>query len=505
MSKKLLILIIFVFIQSFTFGQNTIQDALHYKKEAKQYFDAKKYNLATENINNALKIIILHGEPQLEAECFLLAGNIHSLKNENNYALKYYLRAEDFYKRTANIEKLSVIYSQIAFIYFKIKAYEKASDYFKQAIDVKEVRQSNIENYELFAYAGNSYFNIQKFDSALIFYTEMKNISEKLDDPNKIIESIEKIIFVNKKQKKYKEAITNNILINGLYHRQKNKKGIALTLNNIGYNFVLMKKYDEAIKSFKESLIYQKEAGMDKKMTAVTNTNIGICYQNIKEFDNSIVFLLIANEIWVNGNNNEERAKISNLMALIYFQNGDLHNASTYSEESITFAEHANNKVILQNCYHTYSQILQTGNDFQNALEYYKRYLKIKDSLFLTNKFNEQKLTHKINALEKTEEDLKLKLAEEEIQNMLLEQYSLENERQEKENELLRRDQELQKAELLQQKYALIMEQQKNQAIKKQKEIEALENEKKIKDLELQQKEVDAEKKQKEIALLESE
>ncbi len=505
MRKKLLILIVFSFIQSFAFGQNTIQDALLYKKEAKQYFDAKKYDLAIENINNALKIINLHNEPELEAECFLLAGNIYSLRNENNYALKYYLKAEEYYKKTDNKEKSSVIYSQIAFIYFKIKAYEKASDYFKQAIEIKDVTQNNIKNYELFAYAGNSYFNIQKFDSALIFYTEMKNISEKLEDTNRIIKSIENIIFVNKKQKNYKEAITNNILINNLYHKQKNKKGIALTLNNIGYNYVLLEQYNEAINSFKESLIFQKEAGLEIRITAITNTNIGICYQNIGDFENSIKYLLFAEENWAYENDKEEKAKISNLIALVYYQNGDLHNASLYSEESIAYAEQSNNKAVLQNCYQTYSQILQAGNDYENALEYYKKYLRIRDSLFLEDKFNEQELTRKIKELEKSEEELRLKLAEDEIQNMLLEQYRLENEHTEKENELLRRDQELQKAELLQQKYALIMEQQKSQAIKKQKEIEALENEKKIRDLELQQKEIDAEKKQKEIALLESE
>ncbi len=505
MSKKTLILIIFIFIQTCIFGQNTIQDAIQYKKLAKQNFENSRYDLAVKNINKALKIKSLNTNPKIEAECFLLAGNIYSMGNENNYALKYYLRAEESYKKTDDKEKLSAIYTQIAFIYFKINAYEKAGEYFKQAIEIKLITQNKTENYELLHYAGNSYFNIQKYDTALIYYTEMRKVSEIIKDTSKIIKSIEKIIFVNKKQANYKEAITNNILINNLYRKQKNKKGIALTLNNIGYNYVLLKKYDEAIKSFKESLIYQKEINAEQEIIAITNTNIGICYQNIGDFENSIKYLLISEENWTYEDNIEEKAKISNLIALVYYQNGDLHNAALYSEESIAYAEESNNKAVLQNCYHTYSQILQSGNDYENALEYYKKYLKIRDSLFLENKINEQELTRKINELEKSEEELKLKLAEEEIQNMLLEQYRLENEQKEKENELLRRDQELQKAELLQQKYALIMEQQKNQAIKKQKEIEALESDKKIRDLELQQKEADAEKKQKEIALLESE
>ena len=510
--KYIITFIILIFSANIIFGQNTIQDAIKFKKIAKENFDKQNYNQAMNNINKSIEILVLHDNNKLEGECFLLAANIYSIKGEANYALKYYLKSEERYKKINSSDTLSLIYSQIALIYFNINAFEKATEYFIKSYSINNGFNNSQKTIEILNYTGNSFYNLRNYTQAEVYYIKMKETAVALKDTNNIIKSLEKIISINKKQKKYQEAIDNNIKIYDLYISQNNIAGRALTLNNIGYNYVNLQKYDQAISYFQESIFYQEKTYISKDVTARTNTNIGVCYQNLGNYKEAIEYLLKANEIWTKQNNKLEKAKICNLIALVYFQNNDLYNASTFSEESIQYAEQANDKQVLQNCYETYSRILQAGNDYQNALVYYKKYLTIRDSLLLELRLSEQELARKILELEKSEKELKLKLAEEEIQEMLLKQYKLENEKKEKENEILRRNKELQEAELLQQKYTLSIEKQKRQALEKQKEIDALENQKKIQKLELEQTEVESKKreaeiseKEKEMALLKSE
>ena len=353
----IIIFVILIFSANYSFGQNSVQDAINFKKLAKQNFDSQNYNLAINNINQAIEILVLHNDTKLEGECFLLAANIYSLKGEANFSLKYYLKSEESYKKINSTDTLSLIYSQIAFIYFKINAFEKAADYFTQSYEINNGFKKSQKAIEILNYTGNSFFNIQNYPQAKVYYIKMKEASIALKDTINIIKSIEKIISVNKKQKKYKEAVENNILIYDLYHLQNNTVGIALTLNNIGYNYVSLQKYDEAINYFKESIIYQEKSTLKIEITARTKTNIGVCYQNNGDFKQAIEFLLEADEIWTKNNNKLEKAKICNLIALVYFQNNDLYNASTFSEESIQNAEQTDDKHVLQNCYETYSQI----------------------------------------------------------------------------------------------------------------------------------------------------
>lgn len=501
-SIKISIILILAIFPNILLGQNTLQDAVYHKNLSQKNFDDKQYNVSLINSRKALDIFVSLDEEKHEADCYLLRANTYLMKENPSFALQNFLRAEETYKKISDNSQLPYIYKQIGLIYFKIKAYKKANEYFAKALLSTENEK---DKFEIFEYAGNSYFQSQKYDSALVCFSEMKKIADKNDNNSLKIKSLQKIVETNKKQKNYSEAIDNNFKIYDIYYADENLQGLAQVLNNIGFNNVIIKQYENAIKAFSEAIIFQKKAKMPETYSAKTYTNIGICYQNQQDIENAIKNYLKAEEIWKTENNPNELAKIQNIIAITYYQFGDLHNAATFSEESVVNADKSSNLETKKNCYHTYSIILQAGNDFQNALEFYKKHLAVRDSLIRIDDAKNQELNRKIHELEKSEEDLKLKLAEEEIQDILLEQLKLENEKKEKENELLRQKQELQDAELLQKQYALEMERQRHEAIKKQQEIEALENEQKIKDLELQQKEADAQKRQKEIELLETE
>ncbi len=490
------------------FSQNTLSYANNYKASASKNIENNQYSQAIENAEKALSIYQSLDKVEDVTMCYLMIANIHSLESNDSKAMYYYLKAEEISIKNDLEDNLAQIYSQIGFIYFKINDFRKSAINFKKAVE-----QSNEdENIINLKFAGKSYFYLQQYDTALIFYERWDELAVNQADEAQQIKAIESIISVYKKQKKYDEAIDKNFEIYDIYTIQNNNLGVSLILNNIAYNFVLLEKYEDAIDAYENALKFGKDANMSKTQLADLYANIGVTYHNFGEFDKSIENLKIAYDLRKTEDNKSELANLANLIALIYFSNNDLYNASTFSEESIEIAEESGDKHIMQLCYETYSLILQNGNDYQNALEYYKKHLRIRDSLLIEQKLKEQDFAKKISDLERSEEELKLKLAEEEEERILKEKEKIEKEKQflkieneNKQKDLLIQQKELEEANLRQQQQALIMEKQGLEARKKHQEIEALEKEKEIRDLELQKQIVEQEKRQQEIAFLESE
>lgn len=501
-NKNTILLFLFVTLSVYSYSQNSLEDAIILKDLAKEDVVNKNYDNALINLNKAYDIAKTDTNKRFQGECLYQIANVYNLKNDDNNSLKYYLRAEEFFRKTNSNLKLAQTYFYIAGIYYKSSSYINSIAYYSNAL----LTNDNLsEKAVLYENTGYSYLYLKNYDSSILFFDKMKSFAISQKDTILTIKALNNLIQVNKKQNNYQAAIDNNYKIFNLYSIQRNYNGQAIILNNIGYNYVLMENFSEAERVFKESISFQKSANSPKDFLANTNINIAICLQNQNKVKEAIPFFEEAAQIWSQLQNVAEKAKVYNLIALTYYNIGDLHNASTYSEEAVIFAEQSNDVEVLQNCYHTYSIILQDGNDYQNALDYYKKYLKARDSILFENRIAQQELVTKIQELEKIEKELKLLLAEEEINEILLEQLRLEKEKQQRENEILLQQQELQQAKLLQQEYALMIQTQQNLALQKQKEIEDLENAKKISELELLQSQAEAEKNLQEIALLETE
>lgn len=460
---------------------------------------------AIEYAEKSQKMAINTNNKQLQSQNNLIIAQSYHKNDQKQQALEYYIRAANAAEKAEDKALAAFIYSRIAVLNSEIQAYNKAVEYNQKAAD--NYRASNQHQAALLHQenAGMALLKAEEYQQAIKTFESVLNEYKKTDNKNKQIATLENLVFAYRKRKQYDKALELSYEMYGIYEETGDLEGRASCLNNIGYIYIYQDNYEEALQAFKGTYNADVQTGDHPEKEIKTLINIGVCYQKLNKTDDAVKFLLKAGEKSKTINRPAKTAEIDNMIALAYFYNEDYYNAGLYSQKAIEAARTANDKNLLQNSYKIYSQILQKGNEHEKALEYYQKFLNIRDSLLVEKRLEQQKIANRQYMAEKSEKELKLSLADEEMKDMALKQLKLEGEKKEKEMQLLRRDKELREATLKQQQQALILEKQQLEAEKRKREIETLEKEKKIKELALERKEAEEAKRQKEIALLKSE
>ncbi len=116
-----------------------------------------------------------------------------------------------------------------------------------------------------------------------------------------------------------------------------NKSGIGLSLNNLGYVYYEFKDYDQAMKYFNEALAMQREVGEDEEI-ALTLNNIGLIYYQQDDMDNALKYFLESMEMEEkNGNERGLQSGYANIAA-IYYAEDDYENAIKYYQKAMEWS-----------------------------------------------------------------------------------------------------------------------------------------------------------------------
>jgi serine phosphatase RsbU (regulator of sigma subunit) len=472
-----------------------------YIKKARQYLPNDKKQ-ATKLAVKSLRLSIENEFDTLEAISLAIMAHANKQDAAPEEALKHYIKAANAFKAIHFTDSLININQIIGNLYYSLKAYEKAADYYQRAYDSIPNNEISAQKINIAENLGITYYNMGTYDKSEKYFSlilpYLKSETDKLRTYYNLVE-------VYQKMKVFKKANKYNQKLLDIYIIEKDSLGMAIVLNNMGYNAFKMDEFGKAIMYFKDALDLSRALNNNPQETARQLTNIGICYQNLEDYENAVFNLQHALAIVNKNQNHSEKARIKNILANIYFVKGDLYNASFFSIRSIASAKTANDSKMLQVCYKTYSQILKAGNDYIKALDYYEKHLDIKDSLELESRLAQQKLARKKYDLEKAEKQMQLRIADEEMKDLTLKKLRLEAEKREQEIELLKREKQLQKSEKERILQALALSKERHEAEIREKEIKTLEQDKKIKELRIRQQEAEKKKKEQEIDLLQSE
>jgi serine phosphatase RsbU (regulator of sigma subunit) len=441
----------------------------------------------------------------LKATEFLNLGDRHFADNEIEQAIGYYLRAANIFERAEDEKNLKTVYYMISGSYYVIEAYDKAADYYNEIYAIEKDKPDQASRIRILEYMSVTYVKLNEYEQSKKYYNELLSLYKAKADLNNTVRILSNLAGIHKKLKEYGKSISLNNEILALYEGQKDTAAMSDILNNIGNNYLFIKDYNKAVESFRRAVYFAERAGMKDSDIADLYINLGICYQNMEDYQNSIYFLAKALKIKESEKKECEIAQLRNIISLLYFYKGDLYNAGVFSQNSIPSARLCPDKTLLRDCYNTYSKILKAGNDHINALNYYESYLKINDSILLEQRIKDHELSNKRIAIEKTDKELKLQLADENLKDLELKRLRLEQEKQAQELVLLKREKELElsEKERLKQAYELALKKHEEE-IQKVK-IKDLEQQKALQSSELKRKEAEEKERINEIKLLETE
>lgn len=387
-------------------------------------------------------------------------------------------------------QKLAPLYIEIGQIYEQSKLHENALSYFKKSNDIDQ----KANTHELI---GNELLKSQKNKEALESYSKALTSYKSEKNYAAIIRNSWQTATCYKKLNQYDKALENSLEILALTKQENDTKEELVALNNIGYVYRYLKNYNKALEFLNKSLALKKTLKLSPEEQSITLINIGVISQNMGNYSNALDNLLLALELMQKQKNENEICKIQDLIAVVYLNNKDIYNAESYNTLSVDMAEKLKNPNLLQEVYKTKSDILQAKEDFQNALDFYKKHLNLKDSLTLAETIEQQQLLQQQFAVERDEKNTLDALANEDARKAALQQLQTEVEKQklaiEKQRESQRADAEKAKAtqekqiaeKEIAEKELKILKQQR-EAEQRDKKFLALEKEKAVQELELE-------------------
>ncbi|WP_299456263.1 tetratricopeptide repeat protein [uncultured Microscilla sp.] len=449
-------------------------------------------------------------QAQSTTDSLLTLARQDAQKQKLIQSLRHYLKAVNIVENTRNSQLLSNIYIEIGKVYQSGRLHQKALKYFLRADSLNTAQKNDQDKPMLLGLIGGTYQQLTYYTKALNYFAAQVKWYKQRKQPQQMIQAYRQMVVCHQRLKQYPQVLEYNKKILTLVQQQPNKTAEIATLNNIGFAYKYLNDYPNALKHFKQSLEAQRVLGTPATEQLPTQVNIAITYQNQGRYNESIDKLLQAIKVAEKAGKNAEKAQLYDLLALVYYYQKDYYNALQYNEQSIEIAKLLNDRDILQAVYKTSSLIHQKRDDYEKALNSFRKHLSIKDSLVLEESLKKQALAQQKFVVERAEKQIKLIMAGEEIKDLALKQQQLEIEKKNKEFELLEKEKKIQDAQLRQEALAkqqalqkLQLLRQKATAAQKDKEIVQLQAEKQQKEQDLKLQALAEKEKQKQIQILE--
>lgn len=472
-------------------------------EQADSLFKAKQYEGAISQASDAYKISSLNDFQLLSIRSNTILGDSYSILQQTETCLRHYISALSIAERIKDQYQIKTISKKTGDVLFNAQVFDKALDYYKKAL--KTDTNNEAEKLSLFEDLGLCYQNTLKYDEAIKSFDTIQMLTSKNIESPFRVRSQFYLSEIHKTNGNFDKAIFYCKQLFDRFTIENDLYGMALSMNNIGFNYLCLNKNDSSILAFTKALDYSKKYNSTSDLTIGILTNLGISYQNNSDYKNTREYLNQAIDIADKTKNSCKKAYLQNLLALMYYKQGDLYNAHELSRFSIETIEKSKCKDVKQECYKTYSILLRDGNDYTNALSYYEKYLSLKDSIQFENRIKEQNLSNQLSQLQQTESKQQLFIADQQMKDLSLKQLKLEAEQREQQISLLTKEKELEQSEKNRIFQSLELSRREHEAALHQSTIRDLEQKNAIKELEIQKKEAQEKDRQKEIALLQSE
>jgi tetratricopeptide (TPR) repeat protein len=308
--------------------------------------------------------------------------------------------------------------------------YVKGLGYYDKALRLYEEQHNKVGAARVLGNMGLDYSFQSDYTKALEYDLKGLKIVEALGNKRLVANALGNIGLLYNYQKDYDKALEYGTRALDMWKETGNKHGELISINVIGNAYFGKLDYGPALKYYQDALVLAKELA-DKRAEAINMGNIGNIYygkgilakkQHKKAecdslYKEALNYDLDALKIEQEMGNKESQGNTLSNIGSIYLENKEFKEAEVYLKEAIVVDSIAGALDNLKEPETYMSQLYEETGRPVLALEYYKRAMAIKDSLFNIDKnkaLTKKELTYefeKQQAAAKAEQDKKDALA----------------------------------------------------------------------------------------------
>ncbi|HKJ41301.1 MAG TPA: tetratricopeptide repeat protein, partial [Sunxiuqinia sp.] len=358
-----------------------------------------------EYANKALDIVA--GSKQKSEICYanLLIGMGHIFTGDFNLGEKYINTGLKLAREINNPKYISLGLSSLAGYYMNTGNYKKALDLFNQNLQMAKKAGQKDQVAKAKFNIGSILTNKGDRAGGLRYMTEALKYFESTDNLTITARILNNIAVNYHSWKDYDLALKYYRKTLRLYERTGDIIGKAVVLNNIGEIYKDKGQYDMALKYYNQIFDVAKTHDVSRFYLAIGWVGLAETYQ--KKGDDSLAqdYARKALAEFKKSNMPEGQVHAKLVLAAVAMDNGSLQKAKDLVAVCIRESQKIGIKELTQNAFLLYSQVLEKQRDYRGALENYKQYIQITDSL------DKEDETHQL-ALHRAELDLSEKESE---------------------------------------------------------------------------------------------
>ena len=407
---------------------------------------------------------------------------------------------------------------ELAQLYDREHYHEKELTYLQQAVAIANQLDQPELRLEIESKVAHSLFESQKWNEAYNKSLELFEQHQIRGMYGPAIEDLQRMAETAIQLNNYVKARQHYLKIMQIADFVGDTPTKITALNNMGFTASHLENFKEAAHYF--SLCEQLTQNHQMDTPASTFTNLGIAWQNLGNKNRALQNLKKAEKT-----DKEQKPYIQLLISSIYLTNEDVYNALTYNQLAIEAARKTQKPHIMADAFKMASDIYNQLYEYDKALDFYKKYLALKDSLERIRLLQLQQRENTRAFLDETENNIRQSLIETELKQASIEQaelrnttmrlqlekekQALEQARQQQQIALLEKEQQAREASLrasrleaLRTRQELALATQTNLALQRQRQIAELRQQRQLDSLETIRRQQQQEQR---IALLQKE
>ena len=426
MKKKSLGILFIVFIHLCLLnGNETIGNLIESKKPQKQ-IDIL-LDLAEENMSNDPDFTIEIAEKMIEisisnelpigvSDGYTYLGIAN--KNLGNYkkALEYQKKALEIRTKEKQTKLVAITLNNIGIVYDHIRDSENAIASYEESIKLSREVGDSLQVAKSLNNLGICYRNLGQYQKALKYFIMGLAIDEKLGIGD-VSSSYDNIAIVNFYLRDFEKALQFFEKSLSIRLLSNDKKAIASSYNNLGIVYKKKGNLKKALEFYQKSLQIKNQID-DVRGQAATYTNIGQIYIRLDNPQKALPMFEKSLEIKRELGNPDLLLSTLTNIGETYVKLGKADLADKYLEEALQIAEGSKDNNTIIGVYENTAEAYEIAGNLDKALQLYKKYVTLRDSLFtleLSNKtaelqveYETEKKQRRIETLSKEKEFQKI-------------------------------------------------------------------------------------------------
>ncbi len=315
-------------------------------------------------------------------------GDIHSSAGDYQGALKAYREAYQLALQRHNSDDQIFVAAQLGNTFDLMGKLTEALQWYKQAQNtaLQSGETANLSN--IHVNLGNLYLKIGSFSKSLQHYQQALEIKRQKDDLPGLANVLLNLSIYYLKTGNYEKTLEYQLQALDLRRRIGDKSLMAATLSSISITYRHLKNYPKAFEYNQQALDLAKELNNPAKIASYYN-NLGVLYYTTGDLAKAKEAYLKSYELKKDSPDNQSVLSSLHNLAEISIQQNRLKEAKSYLDRANSLLDGTQLYELTRSITKANADYYEKTGNYRKALDYYKRFWTISDSLSNVEKMSQ--------------------------------------------------------------------------------------------------------------------